>query len=100
MLNDDFKSRDYNNIALQAQRDVYKEQLQRSQDIIAHLKKRYVPNAKDPDKGNIVMITEKSTTPEEDEFYEYLYYVARKQRRQFINTKKHGLKHKIQIIAL
>ena len=100
LLNDDLKSRDYNNIALQAQRDVYKEQLQRSQDIIAHLKKRYVPNAKDPDKGNIVMITEKSTTPEEDEFYEYLYYVARKQRRQFINTKKHGLKHKIQIIAL
>ena len=100
MLNDDLKNRDYDNVALQAQRDECKQQLQRSQDIIAHLKKRYVPNAKDPGKDNIVMIIEKNTTPEEDEFYEYLYYVARIQRRRFINTKKHGLKHNIQIIVL
>ena len=36
---------------------------------------------------NIVTIIEKNTTPEEDEFYEYPYYIARIQR-QFINTKK------------
>ena len=37
------------------------------------------------------MIIEKNTTPEEDEFYEYPYYVARIQRR-FINTKKRWFK--------
>ena len=37
------------------------------------------------------MIIEKNTAPEEDEFYEYPYYIARIQRR-FINTKKRWLK--------
>ena len=32
------------------------------------------------------MIIEKNTTPKEDEFYEYPYYIARIQR-QFISTK-------------
>ena len=77
LLNDDLKNREYKNEALQAQRDLYKEQLQKCQDIIIHLKKRYAPNAKDPGKDKIVMIIEKNTTPEEDEFYEYPYYVAR-----------------------
>ena len=62
MLNDDLKNREYENVALQAQRDVYKDQLQKCQDII---------------KDNIVMIIEKNTTPEEDEFYEHPYYIAR-----------------------
>ena len=43
-----------------------------------------IQNKKDPD--DIVMIIEKNTTPEEDEFYEYPYYIARIQRR-FIDTK-------------
>ena len=75
-LNDDLQNRDKQiqviqceNVALQAQRDVFKEQLQKCQDIITHLKKRYDPHAKDLGKDNIVMITEKNTTPEEDEFY-------------------------------
>ena len=55
------------------------------------LKKRYVPHAKDPGKDNIVMIIEKNTTPEEDEFYEYPYYIARMQRR-FIGTKRRWFK--------
>ena len=94
LLNDDLKNRDkqiqaiqHQNVALQAQRDVYKDQLQKCQDIITHLKTSHVPHAKDPGKNNIVMIIEKNTAPEEDEFYEYLYYIARIQRR-FINTKK------------
>ena len=64
-------------MALQAQRDIYKDQLQKCQDIITHLRTRHVPHAKDPGKGNIVMIIEKNTTPKEDEFYEYPYYIAR-----------------------
>ena len=67
-------------------RSLYKEQLQKCQDIIGRLKKRYVPRAKDPGKDNIVMIIEKNTTPEEDEFYEYPYEISRIQRR-FIGTR-------------
>ena len=87
LLNDDLKIREHDNVTLQAQKDVYKEQLQKYLGIITHLKKCYVPHAKDPGKDNIVMIIEKNTTLEEYEFYEYPYYIARIQRR-FINTKK------------
>ena len=55
-------------MTLQAQREVYKDQLQKCQDIITNLRTRHVPHAKDPGKDNIVMIIEKNTAPEEDEF--------------------------------
>ena len=77
---------EYENVGLQAQKDVYKDQLQKCQDIISYLRTRFVPNAKDTGKDNIVMIIEKNTTPEEDEFYEYPHYFARIQRR-FVGTK-------------
>ena len=96
LLNDDLQNRgnqiqaiQYENVTLKAQRDVYKEQLQKCQDIITHLRTRYVDHAKDPGKDN--MIIEKNTTPEEDEFYEYPYYNARIQRR-FINKKRRWFK--------
>ena len=44
------------------------------------------------------MIIEKNTAPEDDEFYEHLYYIARIQRR-FITTKNDGLRHNTQIIG-
>ena len=78
--------REHENVALQAQKDVYKIQLQKCQGIITHLKKRYVSHAMDPGKDNIVMIIEKNTTPKENEFYEYPYYITRIQQR-FIGTK-------------
>ena len=78
----------YKNVILQAQRDVYQGQLQRSQDQIRGLIiNRHVRHANDPGKDNIVMIIEKNTAPEEDEIYEYPYYIARIQRR-FISTKR------------
>ena len=86
MLNDDLQNREYENVELQAQRDVYKDQLQKCQCIITHLRTRYILHAKDPGKDNIVMIIGKNTTLQEDEFYEYTYYIAGIQRR-FIGTK-------------
>ena len=86
LLNNDLQSHEYDNVAFQAQRDVYKDQLQKCHDIITHRRTRYVPHAKDTDKDNTVMIIEKNTTPEEDEIYEYPYYIARI-RRRFIGTK-------------
>ena len=81
MLNDDLKNREYENVALQAQRDVYQAQVR---DLIIN---RHVSRTKIPGKGNIVMIIENNTTPEEDEFYEYPYYITRIQR-WFVATKK------------
>ena len=81
LLNDDLKNREYENVALQAQRDVYQAQ---ARDRIINL---HVPRAKDEGKDNIVMIIEKNTAPKEDEFYEYPYYIVRIQR-WFINIKR------------
>ena len=52
------------------------------QDIITHLKKRYVPHAKDPGKDNIIIIVRKHTTPTKDKFHDLPYYIARIQRRK------------------
>ena len=78
--NDDLQKREYENVPLQAQRDVYKEQLQKCQDIITHLKKRYVDHVKDPGKGNIIIIVRKHTTPAYDKYHDLSYYVVRIQR--------------------
>ena len=75
-------------VALKAQRDVYQAQQKRCQDQIRGLIFNvHVPRASDPGKDNIVMIVEKNTAPEKDEFYEYPYYIARIQR-WIISTKR------------
>ena len=87
LLKDDLQNHEYERVAMQAQRDVYQTQLQKCQDRIGDLLiNHHVPCANDPGKDNIVMIIEKNTAPEEDEFYEYPYYIARMQRG-FISTK-------------
>ena len=70
---------------MQAQRDVCQAQVH---NLIIN---RHVPRVKDPGKDNIVMIIEKNTAPEEDEFYQYPYYIARIQR-QFFSTKRRWFK--------
>ena len=45
LLNDDLQNREYENVALQAERDVYQAQLQRGQDTIIHIRTRYVDHA-------------------------------------------------------
>ena len=62
-------------------------------------KKKMSLSVQHPRKDNIVMIIGKNTTPEEDKFYEYPYYIARIQRL-FTNTKNDGLKHNTPIIDL
>ena len=53
LLNDDQKNCEYENVALQAQRDVYQAELQNCQDTITHLKTRYVPHARNPGKTTL-----------------------------------------------
>ena len=66
----------YENVAFQAQRDVYQTQLQKCQDTIIHLKTRYVDHARDPSKDNIIIIVWKRTGPANDKFHDLPYYVA------------------------
>ena len=62
LFNDDLQDHEnqvqaiqYENVALQAQRDVYQTQLQKCQDTIIHLKTCYVDHARDPGKDNIII---------------------------------------------
>ena len=95
MLTDDLQDREnqiqaiqYEKVVLKAQRDVCQVQLLKCQNQICDLViNRRVPRANDPRKDNIVMIIEKNSTPEEDEFYEYPYYIGRIQQR-FFSTKR------------
>ena len=61
---------------------VTKVELQKFQDTIIHLKKRYVPQARDLDKDNIIIIVQKHTTPANDKFHDLSYYIARIHRRK------------------
>lgn len=72
----------YENIALQAQRNVCQAQLQSYQDQLHDLLiSRHVPCANDTSKDKTVMIKRKSNTSAEDEFHEYPYYIAKVQKR-------------------
>ena len=82
LLNDDLKNCEHENVALQAQRDVYEAELQKCQDTITHLKTRYVPHARDLGKDNIIIIVRKHATPANDKFHDLPYYVPRIQRRK------------------
>ena len=82
LLDDDLQKREYENVALQAQKEVYQAELQKCQDIITNLETSYVPHAKNPGKDNIIIIVQKQTAPANDKCYELPYYVARIQRRK------------------
>ena len=88
LLSDDLQDRNnriqaiqYENVALQAQREVYKAELQRCQDTITNLRKCYVPHAMDSGKDNILIIIRKHATSKNDKYHGLLYYVARIRRR-------------------
>ena len=95
MLTDDLQDRDnqiqaiqYENVALQAQRDVYQAQLQRCQDTIIHLRMHYVPHARDLGKDNIIIIVLKHTTPANDKYHDLPYYVARiQQHKRYVKLR-------------
>ena len=87
LLHDDLQNRDnqiqaieYENVVLQAQKDVYQAQLQKCQDTIIHLKARYVDHARDPGKENIIIIVRKHTMPANNKFHDLPCYVSRIQR--------------------
>ena len=72
----------YENVALQEQRDFYQTQLQKSEDIIIYLRARYVDHVRDSDKDNIIITVSKHTTSANDKYHDLPYYVSRIQRRK------------------
>ena len=78
---------------------IYKDQLQKCQDIITHLRTHHVPRAKDPGKDNIVMIIEKNAAPEEDEFMS-IPTTLRGYSNVSLTQKDDGLNHNTPIIDL
>ena len=81
LLNDDLQNREYENLALQAQRNVYQAELKRCQDTIIHLRTRYVTHVRNPGKDNIIIIVRKHTCAK-DKYHGLPYYVALIQRRK------------------
>ena len=95
LMNDDLQDRDsqiqaikYENVSLQAQRDVYQTQLQRCQDTITHLRMRYLDHARDPGKDNIIIVIRKHTKPANDKFHDLPCYIARiKRRKRYVKLR-------------
>ena len=88
-INDDLQDREnqiqaiqYENVAFQAQRDLYQAQLQRCEDTITHLRARYVDHASYPGKDNIIIIVRKHTTFANDKYHDLPCYISRIQRRK------------------
>ena len=77
LLNDDLQKREYENLALRAQKNVYQAELQKCQGTITHLKTRYVLYVRDPGKDNIIIIVRKHTTSANDKYHDLSYYVPR-----------------------
>ena len=78
---------------------MYQAELQKCQDIIPHLKTRYVPHSKDPGKDNIVMIIEKNTTLKKVSFMS-ITTILREYKDGSLTQKDDGLKHNTPIIGL
>ena len=88
MFSDDLKNSEYENVALQAQRDVYQAELQKCQDTITHLKIRYVPHVRNPGKENIIIIVRKHITSANDKYHDLPYYITRiQQRKRYVKLR-------------
>ena len=100
MLSEPDSSLKYENVGLQGEITAYQAQLQVSQNIalrpqsgrrshlstlcrIAELVERYVDHCRNPSKDNIVIIVRKHTTPENDKYHNFPYYISRIQRRKW-----------------
>ena len=78
----------YENMALQAQRDVYQSHLQRFQDTIIHLRTHYVNHARDPTKDNIIITVRKQIRSAQDNYHDLPYYVSRiQQRKRYVKLR-------------
>ena len=110
LLNDDLvesqdlvRQLEFNNIGLQGEIRAKDQEIERRIDENADLRERYVDYCRDPGKDNIVIITRKHTCENNDDHFEYPYYISRIQKRA-ISTKRRWLSDKFpdseEIVAI
>ena len=98
LLNNYLQNREYEKVALQAQRDVYQAQPQKCQDQIRDfIINRHVPRVNDPGKDNIVMIIEK-TLPLRKMSLMSIPTTFQEYNDDLLAQKDDGLGHNIYII--
>ena len=98
LLNNYLQNREYEKVALQAQRDVYQAQPQKCQDQIRDfIINRHVPRVNDPGKDNIVMIIEK-TLPLRKMSLMSIPTALQEYNDDLLAQKDDGLGHNIYII--
>ena len=85
-MKDDLQAIKYENVAFQAQRDVYQAQLQGCQDTITHLRTRYLDYARVPGKDSVIIIVRKHTASVNDKFHDLPYYITKMQWRHCKNS--------------
>ena len=98
LLNNYLQNREYEKVALQAQRDVYQAQPQNCQDQIRDfIINRHVPRVNDPGKDNVVMIIEK-TLPLKKMSLMSIPTTLQEYNDDLLAQKDDGLGHNIYII--
>ena len=87
-MKDDLQAIKYENVAFQAQRDVYQAQLQGCQDTITHLRTRYLDYARVPGKDSVIINVRKHTASVNDKFHDLPYHITKMQwRKRYIKLR-------------
>ena len=81
---------EYNNTGLQGEIRAKDQEIARREIELAQVRERHVDRCRDPGKDNVIVIFRKHTTDEDDEHFEYPYYISRIQRRA-ISIKRRWL---------
>ena len=76
------KTIQYENVALQVQRNVHQFQLQRCEDAATYLRATYVDHARDLGKEHIIIIVRKHAISANDKYHNLPYYLSRIKRRK------------------
>ena len=79
---------EYKNVGLQGEIRAKDKQIEASQNRIAEIVERHVDNCRNPSKDNIVIIVRKHTTPENDKYHNFPYYISRiKRRKRYVKLR-------------
>ena len=81
---------EFSNTGMQGEIRAKDQEIARRQLEIVELRERHVDRCRDPGKDNVIVIFRKHTTDEDDEHFEYPYYISRIQRRA-ISIKRRWL---------
>ena len=81
---------EFSNTGMQGEIRAKDQEIARREIELAQVRERHVDRCRDPGKDNVIVIFRKHTTDEDDEHFEYPYYISRIQRRA-ISIKRRWL---------